>query len=57
MKFNDADLLGIPLRVTVGPRTLQNDNVEVKWRAEKEATLVAVTEAVDKVKELVQSKK
>jgi prolyl-tRNA synthetase len=57
VKFNDADLLGIPLRVTVGPRTLQNGNVEVKWRAEKEAVMIAVTEAVDKVKELVQIRK
>ena len=57
VKFNDADLLGIPLRVTVGPRTLQNGNVEVKWRVEKEAILIAVTEAVDKVKELVQIRK
>ncbi|MBC8477585.1 MAG: hypothetical protein H8D49_04500, partial [Dehalococcoidia bacterium] len=47
----------IPLRVTVGPRTLQNGNVEVKWRVEKEAILIAVTEAVDKVKELVQIRK
>jgi len=57
VKFNDADLLGIPLRVTVGPRTLQNGNVEVKWRAEKEAMTIAVAEAVDKVKELVQIRK
>jgi prolyl-tRNA synthetase len=56
VKFNDADLLGIPLRVTVGPRTLQNGNVEVKWRAEKEATLVTVADAVSRVKELIQSK-
>jgi prolyl-tRNA synthetase len=54
VKFNDADLLGIPLRVTVGPRTLQNNNVEVKWRAEKEAMMVAVAEVADKIKELVQ---
>ena len=57
VKFNDADLLGIPLRVTVGPRTLQNGNVEVKWRAEKEVMTVAVDEAVEKIKELVQIRK
>ena len=56
VKFNDADLLGIPLRVTVGPRTLQNSNVEVKWRAEKEAALVPVAEAVARVKELVKAR-
>jgi len=56
VKFNDADLLGIPLRVTVSPRTLQNNSVEVKWRSEKEATLVPIAEAVDKVKELVKAR-
>jgi len=53
VKFNDADLLGISLRVTVSPRTLQNNSVEVKWRSEKEAVLVPVDDAVAKVKELV----
>ena len=55
VKFNDADLIGIPLRVTVSPRTLGKDSVEVKWRSEKEATLVPVDEAVARVKELIQS--
>jgi prolyl-tRNA synthetase len=54
VKFNDADLLGIPLRVTVSPRTMQNGSVEVKWRSEKEAALVPVDEAVARVKELVK---
>ena len=56
VKFNDADLLGIPLRVTVSPRTLQNNEVEVKWRSEKEAALVPIGEAIDKMKELVKVK-
>ncbi|TET46828.1 MAG: proline--tRNA ligase, partial [Dehalococcoidia bacterium] len=56
VKFNDADLLGIPLRVTVSPRTLQNNNVETKWRAEKESQLVLLDEAVAKIKELVKAK-
>ena len=56
VKFNDADLLGIPLRVTVSPRTLQNNNVEMKWRAEKESQLVLRDEAVAKIKELVKAR-
>jgi len=56
VKFNDADLLGIPLRVTVSPRTLQNNNVEMKWRAEKEAQLVLLDEAAAKIKELIKAK-
>lgn len=39
VKFNDADLLGIPLRVTLSPRTLKEGNAEIKWRQEKTAAL------------------
>jgi len=35
VKFNDADLLGIPLRLTLSPRTLQSQSVEAKWRTGK----------------------
>ena len=54
VKFNDADLLGIPLRVTVSPRTLQSNSIEVKWRSEKESVLVLVDKVAEKVKELVK---
>ncbi|MFC1927459.1 proline--tRNA ligase [Chloroflexota bacterium] len=40
IKFNDADLLGIPLRLTLSPRTLQSQSVEAKWRTEKETQLL-----------------
>ena len=40
VKFNDADLLGIPLRVTISPRTLEKNSIEVKWRTEKESQLI-----------------
>ncbi len=32
-KFADADLIGIPVRVTVGKKTLEDGMVDVKWRA------------------------
>ncbi|MFC1904479.1 proline--tRNA ligase [Chloroflexota bacterium] len=53
VKFNDADLLGIPIRVTVSPRTLEKDSVEVKWRAEKDAQLVPREELVTRLKQLI----
>jgi prolyl-tRNA synthetase len=40
VKFNDADLLGIPLRLTLSPRTLKNDSMEMKWRREKQAQIL-----------------
>jgi prolyl-tRNA synthetase len=55
VKFNDADLLGIPLRVTISPRTLEKNSVELKWRSEKEAQLVPLDGVVAKLKELVKS--
>ncbi len=36
VKFNDADLIGCPIRVTVGERGLQNGMLEVKLRKESE---------------------
>jgi prolyl-tRNA synthetase len=53
VKFNDADLLGIPYRVTVSPRTLQNNSVELKRRSEKDAELVPLGEIVSKLHGLI----
>ena len=40
VKFKDADLLGMPIRIAVSRRTLKQSCIEVKLRAEKEAELV-----------------
>ena len=53
VKFNDADLLGIPLRITVSPRSLEKGCIEIKQRSEKKAELVPVEEAVSKIKEML----
>ncbi|MBN1375809.1 MAG: proline--tRNA ligase [Dehalococcoidia bacterium] len=37
VKFNDADLIGIPLRIVVSTRTLKTNSVELKWRKETQA--------------------
>ncbi|MFC2056556.1 proline--tRNA ligase [Chloroflexota bacterium] len=55
VKFNDADLLGIPIRVTISPRTLESNSVELKPRSEKKPQLVPLEEAISKLKELVAS--
>ena len=46
VKFTDADLLGMPLRITVSRRTLKNESVELKLRTDKDFTLVPLAEAV-----------
>lgn len=46
VKFNDADLLGAPLRVAVGERGLKDNQVEVKPRRGEQVELVALSELV-----------
>jgi len=53
VKFNDADLLGIPIRVTISPRTLGKNSVEIKWRSEKESQLVPLDGITERLKELI----
>lgn len=53
-KLNDADLMGIPLRLVVSKRTLENDAVEWKPRAESDATTVPLADVVAKVEEFAQ---
>ena len=56
MKFKDADLIGLPLRVTVGPRALARGCVEVKARASAEAAEVPVGEVAGRVAAMVGSR-
>jgi prolyl-tRNA synthetase len=55
VKFNDADLLGMPIRVTVSPRTLEKNSAEIKKRSEKETQLVPLEGIAEKLKELTKS--
>ena len=56
IKFNDADLLGIPLRVTISPRTLKNQNIELKWRTDKESQFFPLKDAVSDIKKQLSEK-
>ena len=55
VKFNDADLLGIPLRLTLSPRTLEKESAEIKWRHQKQARLLPLAGITAKIKELIKS--
>ncbi len=55
VKFKDADLLGVPLRVSVGERSLAAGGVELKNRADGEQAVVPVEEAVGAILERVRS--
>ena len=49
VKFKDADLIGIPLRVTIGGRGLKEGVVEMKWRDSKDVDKIPVDEIEDVV--------
>ncbi len=53
VKFNDADLLGIPIRITISPRTLEKNSVEIKNRSEKESQLLPLEGVTARLKELI----
>ncbi|MDT8419100.1 MAG: proline--tRNA ligase [Desulfuromonadales bacterium] len=52
-KFKDADLIGIPLNVTVGARGLKEGQLELKDRATGEKTMVAVEQAAEELQRRV----
>jgi len=45
VKFKDADLIGIPLRLTVGGRGLKEGVIELKWRTSKDVRKVPLSDA------------
>jgi prolyl-tRNA synthetase len=53
VKFADCELIGIPLRVTVGERSLADGVVEIQGRLESEATRVTVADAAQHLAERV----
>ena len=55
VKFNDADLLGMPLRVTVSRRTLRANAAELKGRAHSEGQQVPLAEAVAQIQDALVS--
>ncbi len=54
VKFNDADLLGMPLRVVVSQRTLKLNKAEIKLRREKEIELVLLAEVPGRLETLLR---
>ena len=53
VKFADAELVGIPLRVTIGPRGIENGQLELTTRADGEQVDVPTDEVAGQLVELV----
>lgn len=57
IKFSDADLMGMPLRLVVSPRSLTNGEVEIKDRKSGEVLMVKKEDVVSKILEIIKEDK
>jgi len=53
VKFKDADLIGIPLRIVVGSKNLAQGRVELKIRRSGESSLYETGKIVDEVRKII----
>jgi len=56
-KFKDADLIGVPVRITVGQKSIAEGNVEIKLRSESKSKKIAKEKAADEAIALVKKLK
>lgn len=54
VKFKDADLLGMPVRITIGEKSLSEGKVELRIRKSGETTKIDISEVVDKSASIVR---
>ncbi len=54
VKFNDADLIGLPIRLTIGDKSLKDNKIEIKARAHDKHELIEISDSVKAVKNLAQ---
>ncbi len=53
VKFNDADLIGIPVRITIGEKALAEKSVELKLRWEKETSMIPLDGLVASIRSII----
>jgi len=57
VKFKDADLIGIPLRIVIGGRGLKDRQLEMKWRWVPEASMIPLDDAAPNIAEMVEAER
>ena len=57
VKFKDADLIGVPLRVVIGERGLKQGQLELKWRWESAPEMIPMEDAAGRIAELVRQER
>jgi prolyl-tRNA synthetase len=55
VKFKDADLIGYPLRITVGPKSVEEDSIELKIRRNGEMVNATKAEVAAKAVEMLEN--
>ncbi len=53
VKFKDADLMGMPIRLVLSPKTLENNEIEVTIRATKESFRIPFDGAIEKIQSMI----
>jgi prolyl-tRNA synthetase len=53
VKFKDADLIGIPLRLTVGAKGLEKDCVELRWRRDGKTDEIPLDDAAQTIHSII----
>jgi prolyl-tRNA synthetase len=53
VKFKDADLIGIPIRITIGQKAVQEKKVELKVRWQEDIELVDLKEVIPRIKDII----
>lgn len=57
VKFKDADLIGVPLRIVIGDRGLKMGQLEIKWRWQASPTMILVEGAAGAIVEMVRKER
>ena len=57
VKFKDADLIGVPLRIVLGPKGLKESKVEIKWRWDAKPELIDLDGAVEEIAQMVAAER
>ena len=56
VKFKDADLLGIPMRITIGARGIKEGIVEMRWRGAPESLKMPIDESEARIEAAVRER-
>lgn len=52
-KFADADLIGLPYRITISPKTIEQDSAEIKKRQSNDVELIKLNQVIDHLSKLM----